>query len=137
MFVTASLVRVPGAGSMRMIARVSLVRVFAVLALVVGIALLQGTPCERDVAWSSQCTNVETQVFADLPITGDAASDLLEDLGGVSGACLAVLLVVLLVVMGLRSPGLFLVSAVSVPVPWRGPDRRPGVRLTQLCVLRT
>ena len=137
MFVTASLVRVPGAGSMRMIARVSLVRVFAVLALVVGIALLQGTPCERDVAWSSQCTTVEAQVFADLPVAGGAASDLLEDLGGVSGACLAVLLAVLLAVAGLRSPGLFLMSAVSVPAPWQGPDRRPGVRLTQLCVLRT
>jgi hypothetical protein len=135
-FVTASLVRVPGAGSMRMIARVSLVRVFAVLALVVGIALLQGTPCERDVAWSSQCTTAATQVFADLPITGDTASDLLEDLGGVSGACLAVLLAVLLAIAGLGRPSLFLVSAVSVPVPWQGPGRRPGVRLTQLCILR-
>ncbi|WP_143467024.1 hypothetical protein [Lentzea kentuckyensis] len=134
---TASLVRVSGAGSMRMIARVSLVRVFAVLALVVGIALLQGTPCERDVAWSSQCTTVGTQVFADVPITGEAAPDLLEDLGGVSEACLAVLLAVLLVIAGLLGPRLFLASAVSVPVPWQGPDRRPGVRLTQLCVLRT
>ncbi|WP_158102850.1 hypothetical protein [Lentzea kentuckyensis] len=41
----------------------SLVRVFAVLALVVGVALLQGTPCERDVAWTSQCSTVSAQAF--------------------------------------------------------------------------
>lgn len=119
---------------MRTIARVSLVRVFAVLALVVGVALLQGTPCERDVAWTSQCATASTQVFVDMPV--DGASEPLEDLGGVPGACLAVLLAALLVVAGLRRPGLFLVGAVRAPLPWRGLDRHPGVLLTQLCVLR-
>ena len=122
---------------MRKIARVSLVRVFAVLALVVGIALLQGTPCERDVVLTAQCTASSMQVFADPAITIGAASDLLEDLGGVPEACLAALLAVLLVVAGLRLPCLVPVNAVFAHVPWQGPDRRPEVRLTQLCVLRT
>ncbi|MDX3663652.1 hypothetical protein PV646_40760 [Streptomyces sp. ID05-26A] len=126
----------PGASTMRKIARVSLVRVFAVLALVVGIALLQGTPCERDVVLTAQCTVSSVQVLADSPATVGAA-DLLEGLGGVPEACLAVLLAVLLAVAGLRLPGLFLVNAGSAPVLWRAPDRRPEVRLTQLCVLRT
>ncbi|MDX8053674.1 hypothetical protein SK571_30250 [Lentzea sp. BCCO 10_0798] len=125
----------PGASTMRKIARVSLVRVFAVLALVVGIALLQGTPCERDVVSTAQCAASSMQVFVDLPV--DGASEPLDDLGGVAEACLAVLLVVLLAVAGLRHPRLFLVSVVRAPLPWRGPDRRPGVQLTRLCVLRT
>ncbi|SDN31694.1 hypothetical protein SAMN04488074_1467 [Lentzea albidocapillata subsp. violacea] len=118
---------------MRKIARVSLARVFAVLALVVGIALLQGAPCERDVVSTAQCTASSMQVFADPA----AASDLLEDLGGVPEACLAALLAVLLAVAVLRLPGLVPVNFVSAPVPWQGSDRRPEVRLTQLCVLRT
>jgi hypothetical protein len=116
---------------------VSLVRVFAVLALVVGIALLQGTPCERDVVLTAQCTVSSVQVFADPATLVGATSDLLGDLGGVPEACMAALLVVLLAVAGLRLPGLIPVNAVIVPVPWQGSDRRPEVRLTQLCVLRT
>lgn len=133
----ASLERVPGATTMRKIARVSLVRVFAVLALVVGIALLQGTPCERDVVLTAECTASSVQVFAEPAIAVGAAADLLEDLGGVSEACLAVLLAVLLAVVGLRLPGLFVLITVSAPTPWRGAHRRPEVRLSQLCVLRT
>lgn len=133
----ASLERVPGVSTMRKIARVSLVRVFAVLALAVGIALLQGTPCERDVVPTAQCAASSMQVFADPAIPVDAAADLLDHLGGVPEACLAVLLAVLLAVAGLRLPGLVLMSAVFAPVSWQGPDRRPEVRLTQLCVLRT
>ncbi|WP_439659499.1 hypothetical protein ACSHWB_45220 [Lentzea sp. HUAS TT2] len=125
----------PGASLMRKIARVSLVRVFAVLALVVGIALLQGTPCERDVASTGQCTVSIAQVVADSAIT--AGAELPGDLGGVPEACLALLLAVLLAVTGLRLPGLILVGAVTTPLPWRITDRRPEVRLAQLCVLRT
>ncbi|WP_143027967.1 hypothetical protein [Lentzea albidocapillata] len=129
----------PGAGSMRTIARASLARVFAVLALVVGIALLQGTPCDRDTALTAQCATSSTLVLVDSPSPPTAigtASELLEDLGGVSGACLAVLLTVLLGLVVLRRPGSIAVSVVRVPLPWQGPDPRPGVRLTQLCVLR-
>lgn len=130
----ASLERVPGVSTMRKIARVGLVRVFAVLALVVGIALLQGTPCERDVVPAGQCAASSMQVFADPAVT---AADLLDDLGGVPEACLAALLAVLLAVAGLRLPRLTLTNAVFAPMPWQGPDRRPEVRLAQLCVLRT
>ena len=126
----------PGASTIRKIARVSFVRVFAVLALVVGIALLQGTPCERDVVLTAECTASSVQVFTEPVIAVDVAAELLEDLGGVPEACLAVLLAVLLVVVGLRIPGLFLMGVMSAPVSWRGAHRRPEVQLTQLCVLR-
>ncbi|MFD4673240.1 hypothetical protein ACFWNN_26195 [Lentzea sp. NPDC058450] len=115
-------------GTMRKIARVSLVRVFAVLALAVGIALLQGTPCERDLVPSAECSISSVQVFAE-PVD-------LDGLGGVPEICLAVLFAVLLVVGVLRIPALFPVT-VSAPVRRSGPRRRPEVRLTQLCVLRT
>ena len=126
----------PGASMIRKIAGASLVRVFAVLALVVGIALLQGTPCERDVVLTVECAVSSAQVLADSSVVAGAA-DLIEDLGGVPEACLAVLLAVLLVAAGLRLPGLFLVNAVSAPMSPRRAHRRPPVRLVQLCVLRT
>ncbi|WP_394619693.1 hypothetical protein JNUCC0626_11505 [Lentzea sp. JNUCC 0626] len=113
-------------GTMRKIARVGLVRVFAVLALVVGIALLQGTPCEGDLVPSAECSISSVQVMADP-----------GDLGAVPEICLALLFAVLLVVGGLRLPQLFLAQVVSVPVRRGGPRRRPEVRLAQLCVLRT
>lgn len=104
-------------------------RVFAVLALVVGIALLQGTPCEGDLVPSAECSISSVQVMAD---PGD-----LDGLGAVPEICLALLFAVLLVVGGLRLPQLFLVHTVSVPVRRGAACRRPEVRLTQLCVLRT
>lgn len=132
--VPASLERVPGASTMRKIARVSLVRVFAVLAMVVGIALLQGTPCERDVVPTGQCTVSIAQVVADSAVA--VGAELPGDLGGVPEVCLAVLFVVLLAVAGLRLPRLVALGVASAVLPWRAPDRRPEVRLVQLCVLR-
>ncbi|MGI5500034.1 hypothetical protein [Lentzea sp. CA-135723] len=115
-------------GTMRKIARVGLVRVFAVLALAVGIAMLQGTPCEGDLVPSAECSITSVQVLAD---PGD-----LDGLGAVPEICLALLFAVLLVAGGLKLPTLFPVI-VSAPVRRSGPPRRPEVRLTQLCVLRT
>ncbi|GLY50639.1 hypothetical protein [Lentzea sp. NBRC 102530] len=117
------------AGTMRKIARVGLVRVFAVLALAVGIALLQGTPCEGDLVPSEECSISSVQVLAD--------PDDLDGLGAVPEICLAVLFAVLLLVIGLRLPHVFPVRGAAVPVRRGGPCRRPEVRLTQLCVSRT
>lgn len=120
----------PGTRSSR--TRAYLARVFAVLALVAGVAMMQGTPCETEFAWTAQCPTSSTHVVAH--------SDQPDDIGLiegilVAGACLVVALAVLIGFAVLRRSGSFRAPLLRLPV-WSRPSRRLEVRLTQLCVLR-
>lgn len=111
-------------------------RVFAVLALVAGVALMQGTPCEREIAWTAQCATSATHVVVDVALDlPDAGMGLLDAIL-VAGIFLAVALAVLLVLAGLRLPGLFALRLPPLPLVALHPSRRLEVRLAQLCVLR-
>jgi hypothetical protein len=122
---------VPGTRSTR--TRAYLARVLAVLALVAGVAMMQGTPCETEFAWTAQCPTSSTQVVAHSDQAGDAG--LLEGIL-VAGACLVVALAVLVGFAVLRRSGSVPARLVPPPV-WSRPSRRLEVRLAQLCVLRT
>lgn len=113
--------------------RAYLARVFAVLALVAGVAMMQGTPCETEFAWTAQCPTSSTHAV----VHSDQADDsgLIEGIL-VAGACLVVALAVLIGFAVLRRSGSVPVRLVPLPV-WSRPSRRLEVRLAQLCVLRT
>ncbi|MGI5506379.1 hypothetical protein ACQEU1_39740 [Lentzea sp. CA-135723] len=101
---------------------------FCVLfALVVGVFLLQGAPCDSVAAVSEQCHVTVTSV--------DVATDAPPDLGGVLELCLLVLLV-MVASAGLRDPDfvpLRRVRPLGVP-PRPAPPLPPA--MDQLCVLR-
>lgn len=108
------------------------------LALVAGVALMQGTPCETEIAWTPQCAttsigHVIAHVQDDI-----ATSDMdgLFDGLAVAGACLAVLLAVLIGLAGIAAPG-STPARHTHPLVARLTSRRQVVRLAQLCVLRT
>lgn len=113
--------------------RAYLARVFAVLALVAAVAMMQGTPCETEFAWTSQCPTSSTHevVHSDQAGGGGPVDGIL-----VAGACLVALLAVLIGFAVLRRSGSVPVRLVPQPVRSR-PSRRLEVRLAQLCVLRT
>ena len=114
--------------------RWSLARVLAVLALVAGVALMQGTPCETEIAWTAQCATSSTHVITAAP-ADDGGTTLLDAIL-VAGMFLAVALAVLIALTGLRLPGHFTWRLNWQLVALR-PSRRQEVRLAQLCVLRT
>lgn len=124
----------PGTNSPQTRVRLHLARVLAVLALVAGVALMQGTPCETEIAWTPQCPTSATHVSVVSPLDGGGGN--LLDAILVAGMFLAVALAVLIGLAGLRKRGF---------VPWQRffdsvslhPSRRLEVRLAQLCVLRT
>lgn len=120
----------PGTRSSR--TRAYLARVFAVLALVAGVAMMQGTPCETEFAWTAQCPTSSTIAYVADDV--DDGSALLDGIL-VAGCCLVVALAVLIGFAVLRRSGS--VPARPVPLPvWSRPSRRLEVRLAQLCVLR-
>ncbi|NKE59565.1 hypothetical protein FXN61_23250 [Lentzea sp. PSKA42] len=121
----------PGTRSSR--TRAYLARVFAVLALVAGVAMMQGTPCETEFAWTAQCPTSSTHVAAH-PDQADHAG-LIEGIL-IAGACLVVALAVLIGFAVLRRSGSFQVLSVRLPAVLSPPSRRLEVRLAQLCVLR-
>ncbi|MCR3752346.1 hypothetical protein LX88_006340 [Lentzea californiensis] len=127
----ATLDHVPGTRSSR--TRAYLARVFAVLALVAGIAMMQGTPCETEFAWTAQCPTTSTHAVAHSDLTDDGG--LVEGLL-VAGACLVVALAVLIGFAVLRRSGSFPVLLVRLSSVLCPPSRRLEVRLMQLCVLR-
>ncbi|MFD9697873.1 hypothetical protein [Lentzea sp. NPDC059081] len=110
-----------------------LVRVLAVLALVAGVAMMQGTPCETEFAWTAQCatTSATATYVADAV---DDGSSLLEGIL-VAGCCLMVALAVLIGFAVLRRSS-FAVRLLRLPAALSPPSRRLEVRLAQLCVLR-
>jgi hypothetical protein len=112
--------------------RAYLARVLAVLALVAGVAMMQGTPCETEFAWTAQCPTSSTHAVAHSDQSDD--SGLIEGIL-VAGACLVVALAVLLGCALLRRSS-FQVRAVRLPAVLSPPSRRLEVRLAQLCVLR-
>ncbi len=126
----ATLDDVPGTTSSR--TRAYLARVLAVLALVAGIAMMQGTPCETEFAWTAQCPTSSTAAYAADPV--DDGSSLLEGIL-VAGCCLVVALAVLIGFAVLRRSS-FRVHLVRLPAVLSPPSRRLEVRLAQLCVLR-
>ena len=105
----------------------------AVLALVAGVAMMQGTPCETEFAWTAQCPTT-TSASAYVADSVDDGSALLDAIL-VTGACLLVGLAVLIGFAVLRRSGFVPVRLVPSPV-WSRPSRRLEVRLAQLCVLR-
>ena len=109
-------------------------RVLAVLALVAGVALMQGTPCETEIAWMPQCAPSAAHVTTIAPVDSDGPA--LLDAILVAGMFLAVTLAVLIALTGLRLPG-----HVRWRLAWSStalrPSRRQEIRLAQLCVLRT
>ena len=113
--------------------RAYLARVFAVLALVAGVAMMQGTPCETEFAWTAQCPTSATHVVAHTDQADDIG--LIEGIL-VAGACLVVALAVLIGFALLRRPGSVQVLLLRLPQVLAPPSRRQEVRLTQLCVLR-
>ncbi|SDG68493.1 hypothetical protein SAMN05216553_110235 [Lentzea fradiae] len=123
----------PGTSSSR--TRAYLARVFAVLALVAGVAMMQGTPCETEFAWTAQCATTSTTpaAFVADPVHDDGSA-LLDGIL-VAGCCLVVALAVLIGVALLRRSSFRprLPRPVTVAAP---PSRRLEVRLAQLCVLR-
>ncbi|MFI6095241.1 hypothetical protein ACIA8G_06810 [Lentzea sp. NPDC051213] len=121
----------PGTRSSR--TRAYLARVFAVLALVAGVAMMQGTPCETEFAWTAQCPTSATHVVAHSDQADD--SGLVEGIL-VAGACLVVALAVLIGFALLRRPGSFRALWVRLSSVLSPPSRRLEVRLAQLCVLR-
>jgi hypothetical protein len=123
---------VPGTRSSR--TRAYLARVFAVLALVAGVAMMQGTPCETEFAWTAQCPTSSTSAIAYVADQVDDGSALLEGIL-VAGCCLVVALAVLIGFAVLRRSGSVPARLVPLPV-WSRPSRRLEVRLAQLCVLR-
>ncbi|WP_143467266.1 hypothetical protein [Lentzea kentuckyensis] len=122
----------PGTRSSR--TRAYLARVFAVLALVAGVAMMQGTPCETEFAWTAQCPTSSTSAIAYVADQVDDGSALLEGIL-VAGCCLVVALAVLIGFAVLRRSGSVPARLVPLPV-WSRPSRRLEVRLAQLCVLR-
>ncbi|NGY64953.1 hypothetical protein G7043_39170 [Lentzea sp. NEAU-D13] len=122
----------PGTRSSR--TRAYLARVFAVLALVAGVAMMQGTPCETEFAWTAQCPTSSTSAIAYVADQVDDGSALLDGIL-VAGCCLVVALAVLIGFAVLRRSGSVPARLVPSPV-WSRPSRRLEVRLTQLCVLR-
>ena len=115
--------------------RAYLARVFAVLALVAGVAMMQGTPCETEFAWTAQCPTTTSAGAYVVDSVDDGGSALLEGIL-VAGACLVVALAVLIGFAVLRRSGFVPVRLLPLPV-WSRPSRRLEVRLAQLCVLRT
>ena len=122
----------PGTRSSR--TRAYLARVFAVLALVAGVAMMQGTPCETEFAWTAQCPTSSTSAIAYVADQTDDGSALLDGIL-VAGCCLVVALAVLIGFAVLRRSGSVPARLVPLPV-WARPSRRLEVRLAQLCVLR-
>ncbi|MET9226029.1 hypothetical protein [Lentzea sp. NPDC003310] len=120
----------PGTTSSR--TRAYLARVFAVLALVAGVAMMQGTPCETEFAWTAQCPTSSTAFVAD-PV--DDGSGLIEGIL-VAGCCLVVALAVLIGFAVLRRSGSLGLLQMRLPSVLAPPSRRQEVRLAQLCVLR-
>ncbi|MGW6928575.1 hypothetical protein ACWGE0_00840 [Lentzea sp. NPDC054927] len=122
----------PGTRSSR--TRAYLARVFAVLALVAGVAMMQGTPCETEFAWTAQCPTSSTSAIAYVADQVEDGSALLDGIL-VAGCCLVVALAVLIGFAVLRRTGSVPARLVPLPV-WSRPSRRLEVRLAQLCVLR-
>lgn len=127
----ATLDLVPGTRSSR--TRAYLARVFAVLALVAGVAMMQGTPCETEFAWTAQCETSSTHLVGHVDQADDIG--LIEGIL-VAGACLVVALAVLIGFALLRRPGSFQALLMRLPTVLAPPSRRQEVRLAQLCVLR-
>lgn len=127
----ATLEHVPGTRSSR--TRAYLARVFAVLALVAGVAMMQGTPCETEFAWTAQCETSSTHLVGHVDQADDIG--LIEGIL-VAGACLVVALAVLIGFALLRRPGSFQALLRRLPTVLAPPSRRQEVRLAQLCVLR-
>ncbi|WP_394619194.1 hypothetical protein JNUCC0626_08880 [Lentzea sp. JNUCC 0626] len=123
----------PGTRSSR--TRAYFARVFAVLALVAGVAMMQGTPCETEFAWTAQCPTSATSSIAFVVDDVDAGSSMLDGIL-VAGACLVVALAVLIGFAVLRRSGSFRTLALRLPSMLSPPSRRLEVRLAQLCVLR-
>lgn len=123
----------PGTRSSR--TRAYLARVFAVLALAAGIAMMQGTPCETEFAWTAQCPTSATSAIAYVADDVDDGSSLLEGIL-VAGCCLVVALAVLIGFALPRRSRSVPVPLVRLPAVLSPPSRRLEVRLTQLCVLR-
>ncbi|MFS8099226.1 hypothetical protein LFM09_19035 [Lentzea alba] len=113
--------------------RAYLARVFAVLALVAGVAMMQGTPCETEFAWTAQCPTSSTHVVAHADQSDDGG--LIEGIL-VAGACLVVALAVLIGFALLRPPSEFRALLVRLSKVLEPRSRRLEVRLAQLCVLR-
>jgi hypothetical protein len=113
--------------------RAYLARVFAVLALVAGVAMMQGTPCETEFAWTAQCPTSSTHVVVHSDVADDGG---LLDAVLVAGACLVVARAVLIGFAVLRRAGSVPARLIPTQV-WSRPSRRLEVRLAQLCVLRT
>jgi hypothetical protein len=129
----ATLDDVPGTRSSR--TRAYVARVFAVLALVAGVAMMQGTPCETEFAWTAQCPTSSTSAIAFVADDADAGSSMLDGIL-VAGCCLVVALAVLIGFALLRRSGSFALLAVRLPAVLTPSSRRLEVRLSQLCVLR-
>ncbi|MFJ8962102.1 hypothetical protein ACIRG5_22205 [Lentzea sp. NPDC102401] len=121
----------PGTPSSR--TRAYLARVFAVLALVAGVAMMQGTPCETEFAWTAQCPTSSTHVVVHSDLADDGG--LIEGIL-VAGACLVVALAVLIGFAVARRSGSFQMLTARLPAVLSPPSRRLEVRLAQLCVLR-
>ncbi|MDX8030382.1 hypothetical protein SK803_09185 [Lentzea sp. BCCO 10_0856] len=122
----------PGTRSSR--TRAYLARVFAVLALVAGVAMMQGTPCETEFAWTAQCPTSSTSAIAYVADQVEDGSALLDGIL-VAGCCLVLALAVLIGFAVLRRTGSVPARLVPLPV-WSRPSHRLEVRLAQLCVLR-
>ncbi|GHH41636.1 hypothetical protein GCM10017774_36570 [Lentzea cavernae] len=129
----ATLDHVPGTRSSR--TRAYLARVFAVLALVAGVAMMQGTPCETEFAWTAQCPTSATSSMAFVADDASTGSPLLDGIL-IAGCCLVVALAVLIGFALLRRTGSFALLQVRLPSVLAPPSRRLEVRLAQLCVLR-
>lgn len=127
--------------------RTRLLRAAAVLVFIAGLALIQGSLCPSSLTADARCAthqqvegcaSASTSVATQAPASPDAPAEQ-HPLGsetGVAGACLMLLLAVLLAVASLRGPP---------PVPARpsrpAPSRPLAASVTrallpQLCVLR-
>ncbi|MFD4636689.1 hypothetical protein ACFWN2_05200 [Lentzea sp. NPDC058436] len=123
----------PGTRSSR--TRAYFARVVAVLALVAGVAMMQGTPCETEFAWTAQCPTSATSSTAFVADDVDTGSSMLDGIL-IAGCCLVVALAVLIGFAVLRRTGSFALAQVRLPGVLAPPSRRLEVRLAQLCVLR-
>ncbi|UUV28681.1 hypothetical protein NQK81_28345 [Amycolatopsis roodepoortensis] len=135
-------------------ARGRLARLVAVIGALVGLIVLQGAPCPDEfhaLGHDPMCSTMTT-----IGSAGPALPDIVDDAGpldahgslappslpdlptGVVELCLALLVAVLLVVIGLLRPGL-LSEATPRARPLFAPLRRSlrAPRLAVLCVLRT
>ncbi|UUV35877.1 hypothetical protein NQK81_21355 [Amycolatopsis roodepoortensis] len=143
----------PGRRHATPVARGSLARLVAVIGALVGLVVLQGSPCPDEfhaLGYDPLCatTTIEPAGLTMPDIAHEAGppgdqgaltpQDSQDLPTGVAELCLALLVAVLLIATGLMRPGLFPATTPRAGQPLAPQGRRPRApSLATLCVLRT